>query len=118
MAGEQTEPDRLLSQTLRPAASHEVTNILVWRDGAYRLTKARARIGVGFPFSGSLELGTADLLARCDGRRILADVLSSLAADLETDPEELTRQALPSVRKMLYLGLLLPSHIPDLPPET
>lgn len=114
---DETDPSALLSAIVRPANEHEVTKTAVWRDGGYHFTTARARIGRGFPFSGTLELGTADLLSRFDGHRTVGEVLSGLAAALDVESDEVFRKALPSVRKMLYLSLLLPAGVADVPPR-
>jgi SAM-dependent methyltransferase len=115
IAADPGDPGPLLGRVLRPAEGVELFRTHVYRDGTFQTSEARARIGIGFPFAGTLEAGTAELLSRCDGGRPLSDVLTSLADDGGADREELVRQALPSLRNMLALGLLLPPEIPDLP---
>jgi hypothetical protein len=116
-AGDVDDPEPLLSRVLRPAEGNQLYRAYTFRDGAYEPSEARARIGVGFPFSGGLDIGTADLLSRCASGQTLGDVLSGLAEDAGVDPEETVKRALPSVRHMLALGLLLPPEVPDLVPE-
>jgi SAM-dependent methyltransferase len=114
IAADSCDPRPLLSRVLRPAEGHELCRTHVYRDGAYQASEARARLGVGFPFAGGLEAGTAELLSRCDGGGTLAEVLSSLAGERGIELDDLVRGAMPSVRNMLALGLLLPPEVPDL----
>jgi SAM-dependent methyltransferase len=117
LAGDEADPQPLLCRVLRPAEGHELYRTYVYRDGAYQACEARARIGVGFPFAGSLEVGVAELLSRCDRGRPLAELLSELAVERGIEPSEMVAGALPSVRKMVALGLLLPPEVPDLPAD-
>ena len=114
-AAENLGPGPLTGRVLRPAAEHELNRKLVWRDGAYHPSAARTRIGVGFPFSASLDLGSAELLTRCDGRRTLGEVFAELADDLGCDAVDMAERALPSVRKLVSMGFLLPPEVEDLP---
>ncbi|MGI8683968.1 MAG: methyltransferase [Acidimicrobiales bacterium] len=114
-AAEEAGPAALTARVLRAAEGHEVNRTLTWRDGSYHPSTARTRIGVGFPFSASLDLGTAELLGRCDGRHTLAEVFADLAAELGGDADEMARRAMPSVRKLVSMGFLLPPDVADLP---
>ncbi len=116
VAGDEADPGPLLSCALRPAEGHELFRTHVFRDGAYQPTDAKARIGNAFPFAGSLDLGTAELLSRCGRDRPLGAVLAELAAEHGIDPAGMEARAIPSVRKMITLGLLLPPEIADLAP--
>jgi hypothetical protein len=115
IASDAEDPGPLLGRVLRPAEGIELFRTDVYRDGTFQTSEARARVGIGFPFAGTLEPGTAELLSRCDGGRPLSEVLTSLADDGGADRDEVVRRALPSLRNMLALGLLLPPEVPDLP---
>lgn len=113
-AGSAGEPDALLGVVLRPAESHELNRTHVSRGGTYHPSDARARIGVGFPFSVRLDVGTAEVLGRCDGHRTLGEVLSKVTTELGVDSSEMVSQALASVRKLISMGFLLPPEVADL----
>jgi SAM-dependent methyltransferase len=115
VAADAEDPGPLLGRVLRPAEGIELSRTHVYRDGVFRTSEARARVGIGFPFAGTLEPGIAELLSRCDTGRPLSDVLTGLADDGGADRDELVRWALPSLRNMVALGLLLPPEVPDLP---
>ena len=50
-----------------------------------------------------------ELLRRCNGQRPLRTILSELAELAEIDPETLATAAVPTVRRLVAMGFLLPA---------
>jgi hypothetical protein len=90
-------PDVVLDERARPTA-----------DG-WSVTDRRLRQTGGLRFEGRVDAAVAALVAACDGSRPLVGVLAEAAEAGGSDPSSLTGAALPVLRRLVELGLLLPA---------
>lgn len=103
------EPD-LLDGVFRVVEGHLLEQALHLQDGRYEIERATLRLTRGLRFQAGVDLFTAQLLARLDGRRSLRVALDETAAELAPDgvgADEFALAALPAVRGMLELGFLV-----------
>jgi hypothetical protein len=66
----------------------------------------------GLVYVGKVDRFIADLLASCDGRRPLGEVLTGLAASRGVDRLTLISPSCRIVRLLIERGFLLPVHLP------
>jgi hypothetical protein len=78
----------------------------------WTVTARELRQTTGLCHHGDVDGAVAAIVGACDGRRPLAGVLAAVAGDTGTDPGEITRAALPVVRRLVERAILLPAH-PD-----
>ncbi len=64
------------------------------------------RLPEGIPFAGNMEMYIANLLAGCDGRRILRELVEEAAGRAKTEPEKLIPGCLAVVQKLMRAGFL------------
>ena len=74
-------------------------------DGWELLTTQIRRVD-GLHWSGNVDLDGASLLARCDGTRAMADLLTDLAESLGPERDELARAWPATVRRLVQCGFL------------
>jgi hypothetical protein len=86
--------DVCLHQQLRPG------------DGAWEVVSAEVRRSNGLEYAGSIDSDGARLLAGCDGRRPLGDLVAELAASVGADAAEVTPAAVGIVRRLIAQGFL------------
>jgi hypothetical protein len=68
------------------------------------------RVEEGIPFVGPVDPLIVATLWRCDGRRLLRDVVADAAAECDTSVQDAWPDLGPVVRRLLELGVLA---IPD-----
>jgi len=96
-----------LEQTAEPA-----------EDG-WRTASARIRLAGGLPYSSSIDLRLAGVVARCDGRRTVRELLADLAAATRSDLQRITPNCLSLLRELVERGFLLPpGEEPNAPAAT
>jgi hypothetical protein len=99
--------DALLATRFRLADDHLLDQTLFLQKHAGAVRKAVLRIDGGFNFEVDLSQGAFQLVSRLDGRP-LGDVLGELAAELNgRTQEELSSEALATVRGLFELGFLV-----------
>ena len=76
--------------------------------GGWRVVSARLLRVEGLGYSGAVEPPVATLIARCDGKHPLRDLLGELAASQGVDLESMTTAYLGVVRRLIARGMLLP----------
>ena len=78
-------------------------------EGRWLLEEAQLQLTDGLRYSGSIDLPGAGLVAACDGTTVLGELVRRLAAAIDADPDEITPQVLPIVRRLVEQGFLTPS---------
>jgi len=73
------------------------------------LAESELRLGRGLAYAGSVDPYVARLLARCDGRVPLGQLLRELAESLGQDPAAITAACLDVVRRLVERGFLIPA---------
>jgi SAM-dependent methyltransferase len=99
-----------LDQVFAAGDDHRLYQTLVRKDGEYRLEAAELRLSGGFGFRGVADGSTLELLRRCNGQRPLRTILGELAGLAGIDPETLATAAVPTVRRLVAMGFLLPAN--------
>jgi len=77
-------------------------------DNGWSVVRSRLRLVRGFEQAGNADARVLALLARCQGKEKLADVLKAVAGPGPGDWATRTQGGLALVRKLLAQGLLLP----------
>lgn len=98
----------LLPLRLRVAETCRLEQQLMWEDGRMRIAQARLRQLSGLCFQGAADTRLSGLLARCDGRTALGDLLEQMAASLGAEPDKVQRACLPIFRQLIQRGFLEP----------
>ncbi len=81
--------------------------------GRWILEDARLQLTGGLRYTGSTDLPGAGLVAGCDGTTRLGDLVQRLADAIGADPQEITPQVLPIVRRLVEQGFLTPAAGPE-----
>jgi hypothetical protein len=92
-------PDTRLEQHCEPSGRG-------WRVVSLRLRKAR-----GLSYAGTVLPPVARLIAQCDGKRPLIDLLRELAASQGANLDSLTTAYLGVIRQLIAWGMLLPPRV-------
>ena len=90
-------PDVVLDERARPTP-----------DG-WSVTERRLRQTAGLCNHGDVDPGVAAIVAACDGRRTLGDVLTDATSDAGVSLDDLSAAALPIVRRLIEQAFLLPA---------
>ncbi|MDQ6947481.1 MAG: class I SAM-dependent methyltransferase, partial [Actinomycetota bacterium] len=99
---------RLLEARLTVADDVRLHEQRAVSDGRWALVEAELRLEQGLRHLGSIDPQGAGLVAGCDGRHTLAELLQRLADSIGADPADVTPQALPIVARLIDQGFLLP----------
>ena len=78
-------------------------------SGRWIVEDARLQLEHGLRYTGSTDLPGAGLVAGCDGSAPVGDLVHRLADALGGDPDEITPQVLPIVRRLIEQGFLTPT---------
>jgi SAM-dependent methyltransferase len=109
---ESIDDDRqLLDERLYFDKHHRLEHELAVQDGRWVIRTEWLRASEGVPFAGNVDMHTASLLARCDGRRTLREVIIEAADRMGADADKLMAAYLAAVRKLMGAGFL--SLAPD-----
>jgi methylase of polypeptide subunit release factors len=76
--------------------------------GGWAVSDRRLRQTAGLRHEGAVDGAVAAIVAACDGDRPVAAVLYDAATAADVDPSGLARAALPVLRRLVELGVLLP----------
>jgi methylase of polypeptide subunit release factors len=96
----------LLQCRLQLSDDHTLRHELKISDGRWMLDKQTLHTQTGMLFSGDLDVVTAELLARCDGRNTLGEAITATAKSMRLEADKLQPACLTAVRKLLQSGLL------------
>ncbi len=105
-----TSDEALLASRLKVASSACLDHVCEWEDSSWRIRSARLRLEEGLQFQANLDLRLAGMIALCDGKATLGDVLARTAAALHVEVERLAPQCLTITRRLIEQGYLLPAE--------
>jgi hypothetical protein len=106
LVAELRDEGQLLDLRFALDQDHLLEHQLQATGGRWRLRQETLRRTRGFSFSGSVDWHVANMLATCDGKRPLRELLPPLAKALDTDVASVTPACLQVVKKLLRAGLL------------
>ena len=75
-------------------------------DGRWVVCEEHLHASEGIPFAGKVDMYIAQLLAGCDGRRSLRELIAEGAQRAGTDPESMIPAFLKVIRKLMRSGFL------------
>jgi len=101
----------LLEEKLRFAPDAVLDQQSDWSQAGWRVKSSQIRHTRGIKYAGTVDRHMTSLLARCDGRRPLRDLLVHMAVDLGADLEQIVPGGLPMVRQLIEHGFLLPGKL-------
>ncbi|MCR4412911.1 MAG: class I SAM-dependent methyltransferase [Thermoguttaceae bacterium] len=98
--------EALLAQSLRLTPEHQMEQVLVAESGRWLVKAARIRQTQGYPFEGNIDRLVGTILADCDGRHRLGDLVADLARQLGADPAQVAPSCCRVMRTLLAWGFL------------
>ena len=108
-----TDDRQLLEQRLLFDEHHRLEHQLAVRDGCWAVNSEHLYASEGIPFAGNMDMYIANLLAGCDGRRTLRELIEAVASRMQTDQETVGPACLAAVRKLMQAGFLSSVASPD-----
>jgi pyrroloquinoline quinone (PQQ) biosynthesis protein C len=113
---EALEDDRqLLEQCLLFDQHHLLRHELRAEDGRWAVHSEHLYASEGVPFAGNVDMYVANLLAGCNGKRTLRELLEKVADRAKTDPEKIAPTCLTVVQNLMRSGFLTPTCGQDKP---
>ena len=113
---EALEDDRkLLEQRLLFDQHHLLRHELRAEDGRWAVQSEHLYASEGVPFAGNVDMYVANLLAGCNGKRTLRELLEDVADRAKTKPENIVPTCLAVVQNLMRSGFLSPTGDPDKP---
>ncbi len=100
------EENELLDYAFVLVPEHELEQRLQTRDGDWLVQSAQLKQTAGFEFTGEADRLMATVLAGCDGRRTLGELVNELACGLNTDRGIIIPPCLDVFRRLLQMGFL------------
>ena len=101
-----TDDRQLLEQRFLFDEHHRLEHQLTVRDGCWAVNGEHLYASEGIPFAGNMDMYIANLLAGCDGRRTLRELIEGVADRIQSDPETIRPACLATVRKLMQAGFL------------
>ena len=108
---------QLLEHRLLFDKHHLLEHQLTVEDGRWVVQVERLHTDRGISFSGNVDMHIARLLAGCDGRQTLRQLIKAVADQTQTDSEMLTGACLAVVQKLMRSGFLSSVDVPDRPTQ-
>jgi len=103
---EALDDQQLLEQHLLFDEHHRLEHELAVEDGCWVVRAEHLYASEGVPFAGNMDMYIANLLAGCDGRKTLRELIVAVASRMQADPKQLTPACLAAVRKLMQAGFL------------
>jgi methylase of polypeptide subunit release factors len=100
------EEDALLSGTFRLVERHRVEQVVRLRSGRYEVETTLLVLEDGLEFRGPVDGVVVDVLAGCNGRRPLQELVDEAARGHDLSPAGAREELVPVVRRLLELGIL------------
>lgn len=97
---------QLLGQRFLFDEHHRLEHQLTVRDGCWAVNSEHLYASEGIPFAGNMDMYIANLLAGCDGRRTLRELVARVADRMQTEQETIIPACLTTVRKLMQSGFL------------
>lgn len=98
--------DCLLDLSLRLSSDHRMEQVLSVEDDRWVVRSRSLRQTKGLTFSGEVDPFIADLLAGCNGRRPLRELVDELIDRVDIPKEDVVTTCLTIVKKLMRSGLL------------
>jgi hypothetical protein len=98
----------LLQATLRVSPDAALSHSCGWQDSSWRVRASAIRLNRGLQLEGSIDLRLANMVALCDGRRTVRQVVEETARSLEVPFERALPNCLGLIRKFVENAFLLP----------
>jgi len=105
---EATDNAALLAAKFRVAESARLDHVCEWEDGSWRIRSAKIRRAQGLQYKSDIDLRLAGMVALCDGRRTLGEVLEKAAQAMGEDLERIRPNCVALMRELVERGFLLP----------
>ncbi len=102
----------LLYERLVLVDEHVLEQALHLDDGVFGVRGAAIRLTDGLGFQAEIDVFTAHIVSRLDGKRSVREAIADTAEMLMPEgmtPEALGQAAIPALRRMVQLGFLVPS---------
>jgi len=112
---EALDDDRLLlEQRLLFDRHHLLRHELRAEEGRWAVHSEHLYASEGIPFAGNVDMYVANLLAGCNGKRTLRELLEEVAERAKTDPEKIAPTCLTVVQNLMRSGFLTPTCGPGI----
>jgi SAM-dependent methyltransferase len=105
--GAEARDDAIKRLAFRLVEDHRLEQSLVSRDGRYEVAEMQVRLSGGLQCQGVVDAYALGVLAQCDGRHTLGEIVAALARATGADPSELSGRAVAVVRKLLAYGFVV-----------
>ena len=102
---------QLLAARLRVSREARLNRLLEPASGGWADVSTELCLARGLVFSGSVDPYVANLVAACDGRKPLGELLAEMVASLGKNPVDLGPALCRVVRSLIERGFLLPEHL-------
>ena len=99
----------LLGVKFRVAESARLDHVCEWEDGSWRIQSAKIRLALGLQYEANIDLRLAGMVALCDGRHTLGEILEKTAQTLGEDLQRMTPNCLALMRQLIERGFLIPA---------
>jgi methylase of polypeptide subunit release factors len=100
---------QLLEQRLQFDRHHLLRHELRAEDGRWAVRSEHLYASEGVPFAGNVDMYVTNLLAGCNGRRTLREILEEVAGRAKTDSEKIVPTCLTVVKNLMRSGFLSPA---------
>jgi hypothetical protein len=80
-------------------------------DGAWSVVESSVRLSKGLAYDGQTDPVVANLLAVCDGRSTLNEIINRIALQLGSDPGGITNQFVELARRLVERGFIVPEKV-------
>ncbi len=104
-----SEEKDLLGRAFLLTSDHQLDQVLHVENGQWIVTSARLKQLRGYQFPGYIDRLVSMILAGCDGRRTVAELVTDLAAGLQMKADDIIPGCTAVIRKLLETGFLTPS---------
>jgi methylase of polypeptide subunit release factors len=101
-----THKDQLLDQRLVLPPEHRLEHVLKAEDGDWSVKEAVLKQEQGLEFTGQVDRLVATVLAGCDGRHALREMIADVAQGLGVDFAVVAPPSLRVIRQLMQLGFL------------
>lgn len=100
----------LLGTKLHVAESVRLDHVCGWQDSSWLIRSAKIRLAQGLQYEANTDLRLAGMMALCDGRHTLAEILEKTAQTLGEDVQRITPNSVALMRQLIERGFLLPAE--------
>ena len=97
----------LLAARFTANPDQRLQQVLKIEDGSFAIEAALLRVKEGLPFQGTVDSTTLQLIAKCDGSRMLSDIAREVAAGIGLDADTFTPAAAKIARRLVAAGFLV-----------